>query len=84
MFSIWRLYCADDWQGVSGSLLRIAAELVTSKRFKLASVPIKYSDQPVHPQSLISIFDRCSMGSQGSNVSSDKTKTLIRLMGCAD
>ena len=46
-------------------------ELVSSKRYKLACLSIKDSDQPGHPLSLISIFDVCSVGSQGSIVSSD-------------
>ena len=32
--------------------------------------PIEHTDQPAHPRSLIRIFERRSMGSQGSNVSS--------------
>ena len=32
--------------------------------------PFKDLDQPTHPRSLIKVFKWCSMGSQGSNVSS--------------
>ena len=43
----------------------------------LAYAPIEDSDQPAYPCSLIRVFDVCSMGSQGSNVSSDERLTLI-------
>ena len=35
------------------------------------SAPIQDSDQPAHQRSLIQVFDACSMGTQGFNVSSD-------------
>ena len=41
-----------------------------AKRYTLACVPIKDLDQPVHPCSLIRIFNVHSVGSQGSGVSS--------------
>ena len=50
--------------------LQVFFEPVSSKRDKLASAPIKDSDQPVHPHSLIRVFNGRSMGSQGSSVSS--------------
>ena len=43
---------------------------MSSKRKKLACAPIKDSDQPVHPHSLIRVFDGRSVSSQGSNVGS--------------
>ena len=50
--------------------IRMIQEPVTSKRYKLACALIKYSDQPAHPRSLIRVFDKPSMDSQVSNVSS--------------
>ena len=44
-------------------------KLVPSKGNKLVCAPIKDSDQPVHPHSLIRVIDGHSMGSQGSNAS---------------
>ena len=38
----------------------------SSKIYKLACASIEDSEQPVHPQSLIRVFDGCSMGSQVS------------------
>ena len=61
----------------------VGLELVSNKRYKLACAPIEDSDQPVHPQSPIRIFDGHSMGRQGSNISSGR-KILIRLHGCTD
>ena len=53
---------------------------MSSKRRKLTWAPIEYSDQPVHPRSVISIFDRryvlCFFRR--------KTTTLVRLCGWAD
>ena len=42
----------------------------SSKRFKLTCAPIEGSDQSVHPHSLISVFDRCSIDSYEPNFSS--------------
>ena len=50
----------------------------------MACVPIEDSDQPVHPCSLIKVFDGRSMGSQGSKVSSGGKLRLIRLCRFAD
>ena len=47
-------------------------EQVSSKRYKLTCTPIKDSDQPAHPQSLIRVFNVRSMGNEGSNVSSHR------------
>ena len=44
-------------------------ELVFSKSYKFACVPIEDSDKPAHACSLISLDGR-SMGSLGSNISS--------------
>ena len=45
----------------------------------MACAPFKDSDQPAHLCSLIRVFDWCSMGSQGTNISSAGTLKLIRL-----
>ena len=45
-------------------------EPVSSEMYMLACAPIEDSDQPAHPRSLIRVFDRSSMGSLGSIVSS--------------
>ena len=45
-------------------------EPVSSMRYTFAGAYIEDSDQPAHPRSLIRVFDRRSMSSQGSNVSS--------------
>ena len=55
----------------------------------LASRPISYdhneTDQPAYLCSMIRVFNVCSMGSQGSNASSDgKLKNLTRLLGFTD
>ena len=55
---------------------------VSSKRHKLASVPIEDSDQPAHLRCLISVVDGRSMASQGSNVSSSGKLRLWS--GCGD
>ena len=44
--------------------------------------PIEDSDQPRQLPSLIRVFAVCSMGSQGSKVSSCRQRWLIRLGGC--
>ena len=55
---------------------------VPVKRYKLAFAYIEDSDQPAHPRSLIRVFDVRCMGSQWSNVSSDRK---LRLWSdCAD
>ena len=59
-------------------------ELVSSKRYKLACAPIKDSDQPALLRSLIRVFDGCSMGSQGSNVSSGRKLRLVKVCLCTD
>ena len=60
-------------------------EAVFGKRYNLACVSIKDSDQPANPCSLIRVFDGRSMYSQGSNAFFRwKTKTLIRMCECAD
>ena len=51
-------------------------EPVSNKRYKLACVPIEDSDQPLHPCSLIRVFDERSMDSQGSGVSSGEKLRL--------
>ena len=43
-------------------------QLISNKRYKLASVPIKDSDQPAHPCSLIRVLDWRSMDCQGSKI----------------
>ena len=53
-----------------------------SIRYKLASAPIKDSDQTAHMRSLISDFDRRFMNSQGSSVFSGCTLGLRS--DCAD
>ena len=45
-------------------------EHMSSKKFKLACAPNKDSDQTVQMHRLIKVFVGCSMGSQGSNISS--------------
>ena len=44
-------------------------EYLTAK-YKLVCAPMKDSDQPAHPCSLIRVFDGSSMNSQGAVVSS--------------
>ena len=56
--------------------MRAVNEPVSNKRYKLACVPIKDSDQPAHPYSLIRVYNRHPMGSQRSNVSSDEELRL--------
>ena len=58
-----------------------------AKRYQLACVPMKDSDLPAHPHSLITVFIGPSMGSQGSNVffqgeneASDQTVRMRRLI----
>ena len=48
----------------------IINELVSRKRYKLARVPIKYSNQPAHPHSLIRVLDGHSLGRQCPDLSS--------------
>ena len=55
---------------------------MSSKRYRLACVPIEDSDQPAYLFSLIRVIDRCSLGSQGSIVSSGGKVRLMRLCGC--
>ena len=43
---------------------------VVQQKVKYGCARIEDSDQPVHPRSLIRVFDERSMGSQGFNVSS--------------
>ena len=63
----------------------ISTEPASIKTCKLACALIEDSDHPAHQRSLIRIFNGHSVGSQEPNVSSgEKTKTLIRLLGCTD
>ena len=57
-------------------------ESESSKRYKLACVPIKDSDQPAHLHSLIRVFNGHSMGSQSPHVSSGRKPRLKS--DCAD
>ena len=60
-------------------------EPVSSKRYKLAYVPIKDSDDiSLHFRAVWSVFDWGSMDSQGSNIFQVKSKALISLCECAD
>ena len=52
-------------------IIEIVYEAESSERYKLTYAPTEDSDQPVHPRSLIRAFNGRSMGSRGSNVSSD-------------
>ena len=62
------------------SFIAAGQEALPSKlSYKLANAPIEDSDQPVHPHSLIRVFDGYSMASQKSNVSSGRKLRLIRL-----
>ena len=67
--SKWLQY--GQWQGEPLAYFeQLEIEPVSGKRYMVACAPIEDSDQSVHARSLIRVFDRSSMGSQGSNVSS--------------
>ena len=67
------------------SSLSSPIELVSSKRHTLACAPIEDSDQSAHMRSLIRVFYGRSTGNQGSlHFFMQKTKTLVRLLDCAD
>ena len=55
---------------------KVRCPLVSSKKYKLAISPIKDSDHPAHPRSLIRVLDGRSLGCQGSYVSSGGTLRL--------
>ena len=55
----------------------------SNQSHKLTSAPIVDSDQPAHLHCLIRVVDRCSMGSQESQIFiRQKTMTLIRMCKC--
>ena len=58
---------------------------MSNKQYRFDCAPIQGSDQPAHPRSLIRVFDRHSMTSQGSNISTGGTlRALIKLWNNAD
>ena len=61
---------------------QLVVELLTSIQYKLACAPINDSDQTVHLHSLIRVFDGCSVGRLGTNVSSCgrlKTEQILQM-----
>ena len=48
-----------------------------SERFTLVYAPIKDSDHPAHPRSLIRVFNGRLSDSQGSNFSSERKLNLF-------
>ena len=50
---------------------------MSSKRYKLAYMPIEDSDQHAHLHILIRVYNGHSIGSQGSNVSSSGVKLRL-------
>ena len=59
-------------------------ESMYCKRYKLACAPIKDTDQPAHPCSLIIVFHGCSIDRQGPNIYSGSNFRWSRLCECAD
>ena len=64
------------------SQIHCSFQLISSKRYMLACVPIEDSDQPAHIRSLVRVL--LYVWSRVPHFFRRKTKALLRLCGCAD
>ena len=70
--------------GVKNRRAKQLYKLVSCQRYLLPCAPIKDSDQPAQPCSLIRVLNGHTIGSQGSNISSVGKLRLIKLYGSTD
>ena len=75
-FLFYLVSLINETRPISYHLNQFKIHELISKRYKLACAPIKDTYQTAYPRSLSRVFDGCSMGRQGSNVSSDGKLSL--------
>ena len=72
----------ESWISETNWAVRLGARQNRAECASWQCAPIKDSDQTAQMRSLIWVFDGCSMGSQGSNISTKRILGLIRLCRC--